>query len=246
MFESESWQRLSGTQSTKVIGVHLGYVPDLTENRPEEKSLLRRAAWLAVGAHLAFFAWQFPAAKAKQYEIGTQGPVTVVRQVRFEPPPPAKAQKEIPKPKTKRIPIPDPTPDDPEPIVLEEIEVPVTLPTADTESFFGIPDAPPGAGFDSSGAVRLSGDITPPVKTYYPTPKYTEDGRLARVQGVVILEAIVDTLGNVSGVKVLKGLPHGLDVSAVETAQQWKFKPALRAGRPVAVILNLTIRFSLQ
>ena len=75
---------------------------------------------------------------------------------------------------------------------------------------------------------------------------YTEEARQGRVQGVVILEAIIDVLGNVEDVKVLKGLPLGLSETAVTAASDWKFRPALRNGDPVPVFYNLTVRFSLQ
>jgi protein TonB len=127
-----------------------------------------------------------------------------------------------------------------------EIEVPEYDPRSTSDLFYGIPDAPPGEGIVGGPPMRLGGDIVPPVKVSYPQPRYTEEGRLSRIQGVVILEAIIDAVGDVHDVKVLKGLPMGLSESAVETAMAWKFKPATLNGRPVPVYLNLTIHFSLQ
>ena len=72
----------------------------------------------------------------------------------------------------------------------------------------------------------MSGNITPPVKIHYPQPQYTEDARRARIQGVVILEATIDREGDVVDIRILKGLPMGLDKSAVKTALEWRFKPA--------------------
>jgi len=144
----------------------------------------------------------------------------------------------------RTIPIPDPTPEEPEPIRLAEIEVPDLELTDDL--VFGIPDTPPGPGIVGGQPMRLGDGIDPPVKIHYPQPKYTEEGRLSRIQGVVILEAVIDAAGDVHNVKVLKGLPMGLSEAAVEAARQWKFKPATLDGRPVPVFLNLTIRFSLQ
>ena len=62
----------------------------------------------------------------------------------------------------------------------------------------------------------------------------------------MILEATIDRKGNVVDIRVLKGLPMGLDQSAVETTKQWKFKPATQNGEPVAVFFNLLVNFSLQ
>ncbi len=64
--------------------------------------------------------------------------------------------------------------------------------------------------------------------------------------GFTILESIIDAMGNVTKIKVLKGLPLGLTDSAVKATEQWKFKPATRNGVPVPVFFTLTIRFSLQ
>lgn len=187
--------------------------------------------------HLVFFAIQFPAARAVLRPAGPAQPVYIVKQIRFTPPPP-KAEQVLPKTKDKKrkIPIPDPTPDEPEPIRIAEVEAP-EIDLSQSGVVFGIPDAPPSDG-PMGPVLQLTGNITPPEKIFYPTPRYTEEGRQARVQGVVILEAVVDTDGNVSRVKVLKGLPHGLSEQAVETASQWRFRPAKLAGKAVAVYLN--------
>ena len=245
MFErSSSWQRYSG-KSEKVLKMHLGYVPELDSDTGDEKRGFRIAVGAAVVFHAVFFLLQFPAAQAVLRPAGPAKPVYIVQQIRFAPPPP-KAEQVVPKKKVKRkvIPIPDSTPEEPEPILLAEAEVP-ELDVALDGVVFGIPDAPPSDG-PTGPVFQLTGDITPPEKVIFPSPRYTEEGRQARTQGVVILEAVVDALGDVSRVKVLKGLPYGLSEEAVATAKQWKFRPAMRAGKPVSVYLNLTIRFSLQ
>lgn len=170
----------------------------------------------------------------------------VIQQVRFEPPAP-QPQRTAPRPKEKKriIPVPDETPDEPEPIrVAEEVEIDIELPEG--EAVFGIPDAPPGFGSIPSGVMALDGNIVAPQKIFAPQPAYTEEARQARVQGVVILQAIVDAMGRVSNVKVLKGLPMGLSESAVETVAEWRYRPATLNGEPVPVYFNFTINFSLQ
>ena len=85
-----------------------------------------------------------------------------------------------------------------------------------------------------------------PEKIFAPQPPYTEEARQARVQGVVILQAIIDIVGNVTNVKILKGLPGGLADSAVDTVLSWKFEPASLYGDPVPVYYNFTVNFTLQ
>lgn len=248
MFEkSPTWQRFS-SPAPKVIRVHLGYVPELDDDRRSEKTGLRIALAAAVLFHVGLFLVHLPdLLREADWQTGQQK-VFVVQPVRFEPPPPAQSQ-QLPKPKEKRrtVPVPDPTPDDPEPIRVEEVEWP-EVEIADLTLGLGIPDAPPllARGGSGRGPFQVGGDVTPPVKVYYPSPPYTEEARQSRIQGVVILEAIIDALGNVSDVRVLKGLPDGLSESAVTAARSWRFEPARRNGSPVPVFFNLTIRFSLQ
>ncbi len=207
----------------------------------EDRKGVRWATFWAIILHLIFFAVKLPEIVAETREKEKQK-VYVVQQVRFKPPPP-KQQQELPKPKAKKVPIPDPTPDEPEPIRLEEeLEPEVDLP--DSDVIFGIPEGPPPA--EPTGPIRVGGDVKPPEKIVFPSPQYTEIARKARIQGVVIVEAIIDKEGNVTNVKVLKGLPMGLDQSAVDAVKRWKFKPATLNGKPVAVIYNLTVNFQLQ
>ena len=207
----------------------------------EDKKTMRIAIVLAIVFHIVFFLIKVPEMVAEAQEA-KKPKVYVVQQVRFKPPPP-KQQREIPKARAKKVPIPDPTPDEPEPIRLpEEIEPEIDIP--DTDIIFGIPEGPPPA--EPEGPIRVGGDVQPPVKVSAPSPQYTEIARKARIQGVVIVEAIIDKEGSVTNVKVLKGLPMGLDTAAADAVKKWKFQPATLNGKPVAVIYNLTVNFRLQ
>lgn len=211
------------------------------EEEAQDRKRVRFALVGALIAHAIFFLVRMPEIVAEMREAPKQK-VYVVQQVRFKPPPP-KQQQEIPKPKAKKVPIPDPTPDEPEPIRLEEeIEPEIELP--DSDVIFGIPEGPPPV--EPTGPIRVGGDVAPPKKLFSPQPQYTEIARKARITGVVIVEAIIDKSGSVTNVKVLKGLPMGLDQAAVDAIKKWKFEPATLNGKPVAVIYNLTVNFQLQ
>lgn len=223
-------------------------IVELTSETDRDDRRLRLAFLLAAIVHLVIFAVKWPASAEPPREVGGGQKVFVLNQPRFEKPKPkpkAAQPIEVQKPKARKIPVPDPTPDDPEPIREIEIE---SLPevsdvVADAGAVFGIPDGPPFAG---AGVMNVGGDVLPPVKVYEPRPRYPEDARRARLEGVVVLETIIDTDGNVDNVRVLKGLGHGLSEAAVEAVKTWKFKPATRLGEPVAVRFILTVQFGIQ
>ena len=167
--------------------------------------------------------------------------VFVIQNVRFKPPPP-KQEQQIPKPKAKKVPIPDPTPDEPEPIRIPQPEDQLQIPDVD-DLVFAVPDAPPPV---DTGPLFVTGDVKKPVKISDVQPQYTEIARKARIQGVVILQTIIDKNGNITDVKVLKNLPMGLGDAAVSAVRQWRYEPATLNGKPVAVYFNLTVNFQLQ
>ena len=98
-----------------------------------------------------------------------------------------------------------------------------------------------------SGPRFVGGDVKPPVRVEGPPPSYTEEARKERVQGVVIVQAVIDESGRVTGMKVLKELPLGLTEAATDAIARWRFEPARdAAGEPVSVFYNLTINFRLD
>lgn len=74
------------------------------------------------------------------------------------------------------------------------------------------------------------------------TPVYPPIAKRAGVSGMVILEAIIDTDGDVGDVKVLRSVPL-LDQAAIDAVKQWRFEPGTDQGRPVRMRLTVTVRF---
>ncbi len=99
---------------------------------------------------------------------------------------------------------------------------------------------------EPDGPIHIVGDATDPVKVHEVKPQYTEIARKARIEGVVILQATIDRNGDVTDVKVLKGLGLGLSEAAAAAVRQTKFRPATLNGKPVGVYYNLTVNFQLQ
>jgi TonB family protein len=223
-----------------------GFPPFLLEEEDDNRPL-KIAVVVAILLHVAFVVIRFPELREPPRYVGPKTAVFLTQQVRFKPPPP-RAKQEIPKKRKakKTIPIPDTTPEEPEPIrVIEEIDLSDTdLPEG--EEVFGIPDAPAGSGDAVSGAMQIAGNVAPPVKIHEVRPNYTEEARQARIQGVVILQAVIDTEGKAVNIKILKGLPMGLNETAIAAVEQWLYKPATLEGEPVPVYYNITISFHLQ
>lgn len=106
----------------------------------------------------------------------------------------------------------------------------------------GLPDAPVQV---KQEPVRVGGDIRPPNKIKDSKPVYPDIAKQARVQGIVILEAIIDPQGNVTNVRVLRSIPL-LDQSAIDAVKQWKYEPTLLNGVPVPIVMTVTVNFQLS
>jgi TonB family protein len=78
-----------------------------------------------------------------------------------------------------------------------------------------------------------------------PEPAYTKDARDNRVEGTVILRAILSSNGSVENIRVVQGLPDGLTTQAIESAKGIKFVPAMKDGKPVSMWIQLEYNFTL-
>jgi len=106
----------------------------------------------------------------------------------------------------------------------------------------GLPEAPPPPPVK---AVRVGGDIREPRKVVDVAPVYPELAMKAGVQGIVIIEATIDTRGRVVNATVLLGVPM-LDEAALEAVRRWVYTPTLLGGVPTPVIMTVTVRFRLK
>lgn len=85
----------------------------------------------------------------------------------------------------------------------------------------------------------------PQVKTKT-APEYTYQARIARQEGSVLLQVVINSSGQAAHFRLLRSLGLGLDEKAVEAVNQWTFRPARKDGKRVAVLANLEILFSLM
>ena len=119
-----------------------------------------------------------------------------------------------------------------------------------TFPYFGAPPQPrPSVAPDTvtweSGAVRVGGNLKPPLKVRHVAPEYPEDAQEARVQGAVIAEIRIGPDGRVADVRVVRSIPL-LDEAAVDAVRQWEFEPTFVGDLAVPVLMTVTVQFTLS
>jgi TonB family protein len=94
----------------------------------------------------------------------------------------------------------------------------------------------------------LGAGITAPVPVVTPHPEYTASAMRAKIQGTVRVRCVVRPDGVCADVTVVRSLDrtYGLDDEAVRAIRDWRFRPALRAGTPVATRIDFEMRFALR
>jgi TonB family protein len=100
-------------------------------------------------------------------------------------------------------------------------------------------------GADSVNVLRVGSGVTAPRPTFTPEPKFSEIARYEKFQGVLVLNVIVGIDGNLHSIQVVRPLGLGLDDAARSMLETWRFKPAMREGKPVAVEMNIEVAFNL-
>lgn len=144
------------------------------------------------------------------------------------PPPPEAPPPEPPLPEKKKIPRPDLSPDEPEPIVTPPPSEPEPAP----------PDAPMQPA--EMGPIRVSPGQGPGIIKRV-EPIYPPLARTARLQGTVVLDAIIQKDGTVSNVTVVRSANAIFDRAAMNALRRWRFSPGDRD-----VIMSLTVHFKLE
>ncbi len=92
--------------------------------------------------------------------------------------------------------------------------------------------------------IRVGGRVIAAKALYQPTPDYPPLAKMARIQGVVRLQAIIGKDGTVQDLKALSGHPW-LIAAAIEAVQHWRYQPTLLNGEPVEVLTEIDVTFRL-
>jgi protein TonB len=201
------------------------------------------ALGIAFVLHLVVMVVNFPEFKTIRQERKEN--VLIVK--KYVPPPPKVERKQIVKRRfTRKVPIPDPTPDEPEPIREPEPEIlPEPIPP-DVDVLIGVPEPPPASGPLLAGAEGVTlPELIPESKI---KPDYPELARVARIEGRVILQAIVLKDGSVGELEILSCNRPGMgfEESAVAAVAKWRYRPAMQGSKPVDVYFTVRVDFELQ
>jgi len=111
----------------------------------------------------------------------------------------------------------------------------------------GVPAGVPGGIIGGTGTELpplQKPDVGPrPIRM--PQPSYTIEAIRQKVEGAVILRAIINAKGQVEVLEVIRSIP-GLDEEAIKFVEaQWLFQPATKNGRPIASLSELVVKFNL-
>ncbi len=105
------------------------------------------------------------------------------------------------------------------------------------------PPPPPQAA--TPKRIRVGGQVEAAKAISKPTPEYPPLAKMARIQGMVRLEAVISRDGTIQDLKVLSGHPL-LVKSAMEAVQRWRYQPTLLNGEPVEVVTEVDVNFTLS
>jgi len=195
---------------------------------PAQRRLITRALVAAIALHATVLFARMPNWGPEPLRV--DAPQEQAMKVQFlKPPAPPKAPPKPPEPVKKKIPRPDPTPDEPEPVKEAPPPPPLTS---------EMPSAPAPA--QDVGPIRVSPGQGPGIIKKV-EPIYPPLARTSRIEGTVVVDAIIRKDGSVSDVTVLKSSSRLFDQACIDAVKQWRFTPGNQD-----VILTVTVNFTLR
>ena len=96
------------------------------------------------------------------------------------------------------------------------------------------------------GVFTVGKGIKAPRCVDCPSPDFSEQARLARVSGTVVLKVIVTEGGWTSNLTIIEMAGFGLDEGAVRAVAHWRYKPGMKDGKPVSVVTKIHLNFSVR
>ncbi|HLY42142.1 MAG TPA: energy transducer TonB [Terracidiphilus sp.] len=104
-----------------------------------------------------------------------------------------------------------------------------------------------GPGLDAGDGIYTPGrdGVSAPVPIFTPEAEFSDEARRSKYQGVCLISIIVDAHGNPWNPRIIRRLGMGLDEKALEAVSKYRFKPAIKQGRPVAAQITVAVDFRL-
>jgi protein TonB len=93
--------------------------------------------------------------------------------------------------------------------------------------------------------LRVGGEVRAPRKLRDVAPKYPVIAQQARIEGTVVIDAVIGVDGRVAEMRVTQSVPF-LDQAARDAVSQWVFTPTRLNGEPVPVVMTVTVEFKLR
>lgn len=105
--------------------------------------------------------------------------------------------------------------------------------------------APAVQACDGRAPVRVGGAIQAPQRTHDVQASYPAEAMRQKIDGVSIIDVVIDCTGAVSDARALGGIP-ALNDAALDAVRQWRYRPTLLNGTPVPVIMTVTVSFTVR
>jgi protein TonB len=213
--------------------------------RPGDGRTFARALALAVAVHVVFLFVDLPRSKRIPEPPQPTHSAPTVTGIKLKPPPVTDVRPNRTRSEVRLIPVRDPVLDLTDPVI--EPPAAFAAPDFDPATFEPLIEqvAPPPSG------PRIPGNdgVTNPtlIADSQVRPDYPEPARQARLQGNVILEAVIRADGTVAKIRVLRCTQPrvGFEEAAIDAVGQWLYEPATQNGKPVDVYFTVVVEFTL-
>jgi len=146
------------------------------------------------------------------------------------------------------------------PLAAMTIERPAALQMDVVVQMLNLPAATPATGVQGPDPARPSvrsvgtadampsseANVAPAIAEYTTPALYSDQARRLGIEGIVTIAVRVDERGELTSARVANGLGFGLDQNALVAVRQWRFRPGMNQGRPVAMDAEVDIEFNLK
>jgi periplasmic protein TonB len=195
---------------------------------PAQRRIVAKALAAALVLHATILVAKMPQWGPEAVRV--DAPQEQSMKVQFlKPPPPPKAPPKPPEPVKKKVPRPDPTPDEPETITAPP---PPPVPSP--------PPPPSSVPAQEMGPIRVSPGQGPGLIKKV-EPRYPPIAQSARIEGTVVVDAVIRKDGAVSDVTILKSTNKMFEQACIDAVRQWRFTPGSQD-----IVLTVTVNFTLK